>query len=339
MDFGIAKRIEGSGSGATAATATGMVVGTPDYMSPEQAQGRKVDFRSDLYALGVMVFEMFTGRLPFQADTPVAIIMKHIQEPPPLYGEEAARLPPSLVPVLARALAKDPEARHRDTTELILDLRYAREQAPAEPGRPEAETAAATGRTGTLPTPMPTPTAVPARTQASATPATRPAPAAPTAAIASATPTVATPPTAVAPALRGRPLRLVAGVAAAVALVAVAWFARGQAPAAAPAASPAAGGTSLGQPVVLGVNALPWARVRVSPLGAVAAAARPEPVRTTPCAFALVPGEYLVELENGGLTPPLRQKIQVPTATPGDLVFTMPGYDPDAVAAAAVARP
>jgi hypothetical protein len=88
MDFGIAKRVEG-GLTTTGATATGMVVGTPDYMSPEQAQTQKVDFRSDIYALGIMVYEMFTGRLPFQADTPVAIIMKHIHEPPPLSAAES----------------------------------------------------------------------------------------------------------------------------------------------------------------------------------------------------------------------------------------------------------
>ena len=82
MDFGIAKAVEGGpGSGATA---TGVIVGTPEYMSPEQARGAKVDTRSDLYSLGIVVFEIFTGGVPFRGDTPVATILQHLQQPPPL---------------------------------------------------------------------------------------------------------------------------------------------------------------------------------------------------------------------------------------------------------------
>src|SRR5690606_20735111 len=73
-DFGIAKIIEGS----TALTATGGLVGTPAYMSPEQGQGLPVDYRTDLYSLGVVVFEMLTGRQPYDADTPMQVVFKHI---------------------------------------------------------------------------------------------------------------------------------------------------------------------------------------------------------------------------------------------------------------------
>jgi serine/threonine-protein kinase len=109
MDFGIAKQF--GVESATSATATGMVVGTPEYMSPEQARGEKVDFRSDIYALGVVVYEIFAGELPFRAETPLAVLFKHIQEPPPLDGPAAQRIPKAVRPVLARALAKNPRDR------------------------------------------------------------------------------------------------------------------------------------------------------------------------------------------------------------------------------------
>jgi hypothetical protein len=79
-DFGISRMVEGS----SALTATGMISGTPHYMSPEQATGKKVDHRADLYALGIVAYEMLTGRVPFAADTPVAVLLKHVTEPLPL---------------------------------------------------------------------------------------------------------------------------------------------------------------------------------------------------------------------------------------------------------------
>src|SRR4029453_1925477 len=78
-DFGIAKILESSGG----LTATGAIAGTPHYMAPEQATGTKVDARTDVYALGIVAYQMFPGRVPFSADTPVAILMKHVQEPIP----------------------------------------------------------------------------------------------------------------------------------------------------------------------------------------------------------------------------------------------------------------
>ena len=81
MDFGVAKRV-----GEGAATVTGMIVGTPEYMSPEQAQGHKVDARSDVYALGIVIYEIFTGHVPFRGETPISTILKHLNDPPPLDG-------------------------------------------------------------------------------------------------------------------------------------------------------------------------------------------------------------------------------------------------------------
>jgi hypothetical protein len=121
MDFGIAKR-QGEGT----LTATGHIVGTPEYMSPEQAQGLKVDFRSDVYALGVVTYEIFTGAVPFRGETPISTILKQLNDPPPLDGPAAARIPPDLKPVLKRCLAKDPAQRYATARELAEALRLAR---------------------------------------------------------------------------------------------------------------------------------------------------------------------------------------------------------------------
>lgn len=119
MDFGIAKRQEGGG----ASTATGQILGTPEYMSPEQAQGQHVDFRSDVYALGIVIYEIFTGDVPFRGETPISTILKHLHDPPPI---NTARVPDALRPVLRRALSKDPGARYPTARALVDALREAR---------------------------------------------------------------------------------------------------------------------------------------------------------------------------------------------------------------------
>ncbi|HEU5319208.1 MAG TPA: protein kinase, partial [Methylomirabilota bacterium] len=129
MDFGIAKDW---GAGAADQTATGVIVGTPEYMSPEQALGTQVDFRSDVYALGVVLFEIFTGRVPFQGETPIATLRKQVNDPPPLDGAEAAGLPRPMIAVLARALAKEPDARYASAAELREALEWARAASPGE---------------------------------------------------------------------------------------------------------------------------------------------------------------------------------------------------------------
>jgi serine/threonine-protein kinase len=123
LDFGVAKRL---GDGTL--TAAGHIVGTPEYMSPEQAQGKKVDFRSDVYALGVVLFEIFTGRVPFHGETPISTILKHINEPPPLQGSEAAGIPERVKPILRRMLAKDPALRYQSAREVAEALRKVAER-------------------------------------------------------------------------------------------------------------------------------------------------------------------------------------------------------------------
>jgi serine/threonine-protein kinase len=85
--------------------------GAPGYMSPEQIRGHPLDFRSDIYCFGCLIYEAFTASPPFWADTPMAVMLKHLEEPPPLEGAAAVQLPRSLLPVLSRALAKEPSGR------------------------------------------------------------------------------------------------------------------------------------------------------------------------------------------------------------------------------------
>jgi eukaryotic-like serine/threonine-protein kinase len=108
MDFGIARAMQ---SGVTSMTQTGMVVGTPQYLSPEQALGRGVDERSDLYSVGCMLFELLTGRLPFDADSPLAMAYQHVQETPPAPSAFNRALGPAIDALIARALRKNPAER------------------------------------------------------------------------------------------------------------------------------------------------------------------------------------------------------------------------------------
>jgi eukaryotic-like serine/threonine-protein kinase len=122
MDFGIAKP---AAAGTDPGASTGYVLGSPEYMSPEQARGRRADFRSDLYSLGVVIFEAFTGRVPFRGTTPVATLMMHVEAPPPI-DDPGLALPPALVPVLRSAMAKDPADRFPDAPAMATALRAAR---------------------------------------------------------------------------------------------------------------------------------------------------------------------------------------------------------------------
>ncbi|OEV31143.1 serine/threonine protein kinase [Streptomyces nanshensis] len=108
MDFGIARAMQ---SGVTSMTQTGMVVGTPQYLSPEQALGRGVDARSDLYSVGIMLFELLTGRLPFDADSPLAIAYAHVQEEAPTPSAINQSLTPAVDSLVARTLQKNPNER------------------------------------------------------------------------------------------------------------------------------------------------------------------------------------------------------------------------------------
>lgn len=114
-DFGLAKNTAVSSE----LTATGMVIGTPAYMAPEQAIGRQVDPRADQYALAVMAFELLTGRTPFRSESPFAVLDKHLRAAPPPPSSFVLGLPAEVDAVLARALAKRPEERFESCRELV----------------------------------------------------------------------------------------------------------------------------------------------------------------------------------------------------------------------------
>jgi len=112
-DFGIARMVESSAG----LTATGIAVGTPGYMAPEQGMGNNVDSRADVYALGVMVFEMLTGVMPYNGETPMAVVLKHISEPVPDITKVNPALSSAVNAVIQKVLAKQPENRYATTGE------------------------------------------------------------------------------------------------------------------------------------------------------------------------------------------------------------------------------
>src|SRR5262249_17750317 len=119
LDFGIAKE---AGAETTGFTVAGKLFGTPEYMSPEHARGSEVDFRSDIYSLGCLIYEIFTRRVPLHCENAAATIVKHLQEPP-AFG---SLIPDPLAPVLRKALAKDPAERYADVGQMIDALDHAR---------------------------------------------------------------------------------------------------------------------------------------------------------------------------------------------------------------------
>ncbi|MBL8103767.1 MAG: serine/threonine protein kinase, partial [Anaerolineales bacterium] len=115
-DFGIAKLLENA---SPRLTQTAAIMGTPAYISPEQAAALPVDQRSDIYSLGVILHEMVTGRVPFVADTPLAVILKHINDPLPPPSAIKPDISPFIEQVIVKALAKDPDARFADIAEFV----------------------------------------------------------------------------------------------------------------------------------------------------------------------------------------------------------------------------
>ncbi len=117
MDFGIARSVKGK-----SITGSGIMIGTPEYMSPEQAEGKDVDHRSDIYSLGVILYEMVTGQLPFQGDTPLSIAMKHKGEAPKDPMELNPQIPKDFSRVILKCLEKAKEHRFQKVDEVLKDI-------------------------------------------------------------------------------------------------------------------------------------------------------------------------------------------------------------------------
>jgi eukaryotic-like serine/threonine-protein kinase len=122
LDFGLVKDVE---SNAEDLTQTGLFMGSPKYMAPEQIRGEKVDVRADIYALGVILYEMLTGKVPFDRPNSVNILMAHVHEPPPPFRvtNPNVEVPPALEDLVMRALSKQPEERHAGMDDLLAALK------------------------------------------------------------------------------------------------------------------------------------------------------------------------------------------------------------------------
>lgn len=120
-DFGIAKRVMTSSD----QTLNGVVIGTPNYLSPEQAQGLPVTQSSDIYALGVVLYELIAGRVPFVGDNPMSVVIQHVQNTPPPMRSFRPDIPPNVESVVQRALAKNPAARFSRASDLARALKRA----------------------------------------------------------------------------------------------------------------------------------------------------------------------------------------------------------------------
>ncbi len=131
-DFGIARMMEYSTSGKTL-TNTGMIIGTPEYMAPEMASGERIDYRADIYELGIILFQMLSGQVPFTGTSPLSVLMKHIQEPLPLLHASNSAIPNAIDAVIQKATAKRREDRYASTKAMAQALRAAIAQ-PATSG-------------------------------------------------------------------------------------------------------------------------------------------------------------------------------------------------------------
>jgi tRNA A-37 threonylcarbamoyl transferase component Bud32 len=136
-DFGIARLME---SASPRLTQTDAILGTPAYISPEQAQAHPVDQRSDIYSLGIILYEMVTGGVPFVAETPLAVLFKHISDPLPPPSVVKPDIPPTIEQVILKALAKNPDDRFDSATEFVEAWKRALEQRETVKHTPEAVT-------------------------------------------------------------------------------------------------------------------------------------------------------------------------------------------------------
>ena len=136
-DFGIARSLEGEGM-----TATGRVLGTTDYVSPEQAMGEVVDERSDVYSLGVVLYEMLTGEVPFSAENQIGVAMKHVNEPLPDVLVKRPEVSAAVASVVDRSTTKDPRDRYNSVGEMVRDLEATLEVEAARGGGTTGEATA-----------------------------------------------------------------------------------------------------------------------------------------------------------------------------------------------------
>ena len=138
LDFGLARRLRAAASGTVTLTAEGEITGTPHYMSPEQARGIEVDARSDIFSLGVVIYEMLAGRRPFEGDTPSYAILCILEKPPLPLTRYLPDAPPELQRILAKALEKQPSDRYASAKDLVLDIQRLRQVFPAPASRTPA---------------------------------------------------------------------------------------------------------------------------------------------------------------------------------------------------------
>lgn len=167
VDFGIAK-LRGGAITSSGRTSAGLIVGTPEYMAPEQCDDGAIDARTDVYALGVMAYELLAGRLPFQGKTVTQLLLAHLQQRPPALSQFAKGIDPELERAIMKALAKAPADRHADMAHFAEALRPVRarlapggEPSPAAPA-PAAALAPAPPATATAATPAPASAPAPA---------------------------------------------------------------------------------------------------------------------------------------------------------------------------------
>ncbi len=118
VDFGLVRRLDQSAR----MTATGVIMGTVDYIAPEQARGQKVDARADIYSLGVLFYQLLSGRMPFTADSPTAMIFQHAYETPFPLEEAVPGVPPPVAQIVERMMAKDPDRRYPDCAAVLADI-------------------------------------------------------------------------------------------------------------------------------------------------------------------------------------------------------------------------
>lgn len=164
-DFGIAKLLA---SASPRLTQTDAIMGTPAYISPEQAQAGQVDQRSDIYSLGIILYEMVTGQVPYTADTPLAVILKQVSDPLPLPSMIKPDIPPAIEQVLLKALAKNPNDRFASTAEFVAAWRRALKEVESSAATESALKATVPPVVNTTPSMVQTPATQAPQTQARA---------------------------------------------------------------------------------------------------------------------------------------------------------------------------